>query len=60
MGEEPEKPYSGRFVLRISPEGHWTIALAAQLTNKSLNTWAVEHLVESASRELNDRNYSGR
>ncbi|MDI6792311.1 MAG: type II toxin-antitoxin system HicB family antitoxin [bacterium] len=55
LGEEPEKPCSGRFVLRVSPERHRTIALAAQLTNKSLNTWAAEHLVESACRELSDQ-----
>ncbi len=31
LGESPEKPYSGRFVLRLSPEGHRSVAIAAQL-----------------------------
>lgn len=52
LGEDPEKPYSGRFVLRLPPEAHRTVALAAQIAHKSLNTWAAEHLVESAEEEL--------
>lgn len=55
LGEEPEKPYSGRFVLRLSPEGHRTVALAAQLSRKSLNAWAAEHLVECAQQEIGNR-----
>ncbi len=52
LGESPEKPYSGRFVLRLSPEGHQSVARAARLANQSLNAWAAEHLVESAEQEL--------
>jgi predicted HicB family RNase H-like nuclease len=52
LGESPEKPYSGKFVLRLPPEGHRAIALAAQISNQSLNTWAAEHLVKSAELEL--------
>ncbi|MBD3305705.1 toxin-antitoxin system HicB family antitoxin [candidate division KSB3 bacterium] len=52
LGEAPEKPYSGKFVLRLSPEGHRAVALAAQLAHKSLNAWAAEHLVEIAQEEL--------
>ena len=52
LGESPEKPYSGRFVLRLSPEGHRSMALAARLANQSLNAWAAEHLIESAEQEL--------
>ena len=52
LGESPEKPYSGKFVLRLSPEEHQTMVVAAQLAHKSLNKWAAEHLVESAKKEL--------
>ena len=52
LGESPEKPYSGRFVLRLSPEGHRSVVIAAQLANQSLNSWAAEHLIESAEQEL--------
>jgi len=52
LGEAPEKPCSGRFVLRLSPEEHRTVALAAQLANKSLNAWVAENLVNCAEKEL--------
>jgi predicted HicB family RNase H-like nuclease len=54
LGESPEKPYSGKFVLRLSPEGHRAVALAAQIANQSLNAWAAEHLVQRANQELQD------
>lgn len=47
-GEEPEKPFSGKFVVRVSPELHRRMTLAARTERKSLNAWVVEHL----SREL--------
>jgi predicted HicB family RNase H-like nuclease len=52
MGEEPEKPYSGKFVLRLKPEEHEKVTLAAQVASKSLNTWIVEHITEIANKEL--------
>ncbi|MBX3001233.1 MAG: type II toxin-antitoxin system HicB family antitoxin [Caldilineaceae bacterium] len=42
--EEPEKPFSGTFTLRIPPELHRDIALRAKLANKSLNSWVTEVL----------------
>ena len=46
----PEKPYSGRFNVRITPEMHQRIAAEAARDGISLNTWvaralssAVEH-----------------
>jgi predicted HicB family RNase H-like nuclease len=42
--EEPEKPFSGTFTLRIPPELHRDIALRAKLANKSLNSWVAEVL----------------
>ncbi|MGX9366939.1 type II toxin-antitoxin system HicB family antitoxin [Desulfoplanes sp. PS50] len=56
LGEPPEKPYSGKFVLRLSPEGHRAVALAAQIANQSLNTWAAQHLVKHAEHELQQTN----
>jgi len=49
MGEEPEKPFSGQFVLRLNPLQHRQIVLAAKREGKSLNTWAKEHLIEAAA-----------
>jgi predicted HicB family RNase H-like nuclease len=39
-GEEPEKPYSGRFVVRVKPEIHRALANAAEAKNTSLNALA--------------------
>lgn len=43
-GEEPEKPFSGQFVTRVSPDLHRRVNLAAQLSGKSLNAWVTEQL----------------
>lgn len=49
-GKEPEKPYSGKFVVRISPEVHRLADQAAKATGKSLNAFAAQAL-ENAARE---------
>ena len=36
-GEEPDKPFSGKFVVRIDPELHRTIYIRAKQENKSMN-----------------------
>lgn len=43
-GGTPEKPFSGKFVVRIEPELHGAIAAAAARDEKSINTWAKEKL----------------
>lgn len=43
-GEEPEKPYSGKFVVRVEPELHKTIAIQARKNGKSLNSWVHDTL----------------
>jgi predicted HicB family RNase H-like nuclease len=47
-GEEPDRPFSGQFVVRLSPTQHHQIVLAAQREGKSLNSWVKEHLVYAA------------
>lgn len=42
--EKPDKPYSGRLVLRMPPEQHRRIALAAVQANMSMNEWIVGNL----------------
>jgi predicted HicB family RNase H-like nuclease len=41
-GVEPEKPYSGRLVVRLTPDLHRRAAREAMKTEESLNTWIVE------------------
>ena len=43
-GEEPEKPFSGQFVTRVSPDLHRQVNIAATLSGKSLNAWVTEQL----------------
>jgi predicted HicB family RNase H-like nuclease len=45
-GIEPRRSYSGKFNLRISPELHERLAIAAQAEGKSINTLAQEALVQ--------------
>ena len=50
-GEGPEKPFSGKFLVRVDPELHRKIYLSARLSNKSLNTWIAQVLESSVSAE---------
>jgi predicted HicB family RNase H-like nuclease len=43
-GIEPRRQYSGKFNLRISPELHEKLAIAAQAQGKSINALAQEAL----------------
>ncbi|MCP4624235.1 MAG: type II toxin-antitoxin system HicB family antitoxin [bacterium] len=45
---EPEKPFSGRFNIRLTPEKHSQLAQAAVAAGKSLNQWALDALDEAA------------
>lgn len=47
-GVEPFRKYSGKFMLRLSPEDHAAIAQAAQASGQSLNQWAAQVLRETA------------
>lgn len=46
-GERPEKPFSGKFVVRISPDLHRRLALEAAKAGKSLNALVVERLAST-------------
>jgi predicted HicB family RNase H-like nuclease len=43
-GEGPDKPYSGKFTIRIHPELHRKLVLQARSAHKSLNAWINETL----------------
>ncbi len=51
-GVQPEKPFAGKFTLRMDGEEHRQLVLAATLKNKSLNSWASEVLKEAACKSL--------
>jgi predicted HicB family RNase H-like nuclease len=48
QGIAPEKPASGKILLRVPPEVHGAALVAAQAAGKSLNQWATEVLHEAS------------
>jgi predicted HicB family RNase H-like nuclease len=48
-GEEPDKPFSGRFTVRLSPEQHRKVILAAEKAGKDIEMWVEEALAQAAS-----------
>ena len=42
QGVTPERPASGKLLLRVTPEIHSQALIKAQATGKSLNQWATE------------------
>jgi predicted HicB family RNase H-like nuclease len=46
-GEEPDKPFSGKLVLRMSPELHHKVFIKAVKSGKSVNKW-ISDTLESA------------
>ena len=50
IGKEPQKPYSGKMMFRVSPDVHRSAALAAELAGKSLNQWAEEAIASAAKQ----------
>ena len=53
-GRDPQKPYSGKMMLRVDPQLHARAALAAELAGKSLNAWGEEALRAAAERSVGE------
>lgn len=49
-GEEPEKPFSGQFVVRAEPSLHKAMATAAKRTGVSLNKWVTATLERALTK----------
>lgn len=43
--EEPDKPFSGRFVLRLEPALHKKLFVRAKREGKSINAWVADRLL---------------
>ncbi len=50
-GREPEKAFSGRFVLRIGPEEHRMFSAAALSRGVSINAW-IAHTIQQKAEEV--------
>ena len=46
-GEEPDKPFSGRLMLRLPPALHREVYVRARREGKSLNQWIADKLTEA-------------
>ena len=51
-GKTPDKPFSGKLIVRIPPDLHRSIFLSAKQEGKSLNRWIEDHLAASLSSQL--------
>jgi len=49
MGKAPEKPFSGKFMLRIPPDLHRKAYESARKAGKSLNAWVADRLSETTA-----------
>ena len=47
-GRAPQRPYSGKILLRVAPEVHARAAMTAEAQGKSLNQWAAEVLARAS------------
>jgi predicted HicB family RNase H-like nuclease len=49
-GEEPEKPFSGQFVVRTEPSLHKDLSAAARRAGVSLNKWVASALQKAVRK----------
>lgn len=49
FGDTPQKPYSGKLSLRITPEIHAAVATTSHIEGKSINQWASDVLEKAAN-----------
>jgi len=50
IGKTPERPFSGKLMLRVDPAVHAKSVVAARLSGVSLNSWGESVLKEAAER----------
>ncbi|EAZ92577.1 type II toxin-antitoxin system HicB family antitoxin [Crocosphaera chwakensis] len=53
IGQSPEKPFSGKFHFRTTPETHRKITIAATKEGKSINRWMEDILTKAANQTMN-------
>src|SRR3989338_10009072 len=54
-GESAERPFSGKFNIRVPPDLHRKAVIAAKKSGVSLNTWVAEMIRQGTYRGLNRR-----
>ena len=48
-GEEPDKPFTGRFTIRLSPDQHKNVVLAAEKSGKDIDLWVTDVLTQAVN-----------
>lgn len=48
-GEQPDKPFSGKFIVRTDPELHRRMSVMAECEGQSLNSWINQRLVHGGT-----------
>ena len=48
VGREPQRPYSGKLMLRVPPEIHARAAMMAEAHGMSINQWAADVLSKAS------------
>lgn len=49
LNRSPQRPYSGKVMLRLDPSIHARVAMQAESQGKSLNAWAQEALAKAVA-----------
>ena len=50
VGRQPDKPFSGKFTVRLSPDLHRQVHTVAKAAGKSINEWVSDSLRKSVTR----------
>lgn len=48
LGQSPDKPFSGQFMVRTTPETHQAAHIAAKISGLSLNAWVDKAIRDAA------------
>lgn len=51
IGKEPSRPFKGAFNVRVTPELHKRIAMAATEKNETMNAWVANALLRATDKE---------
>jgi predicted HicB family RNase H-like nuclease len=51
LGRTPQRPYSGKLMLRLDPSLHARVAMIAEAQGISLNAWAQQAFVRASAGE---------
>lgn len=49
LGQAPDKPFSGRLMLRLAPEVHAQVSRAAEVSGMSVNQWVASTLSQAVA-----------